>query len=460
MQLAKSKKQFEVLDVTSGPILIKMIKFAIPVFLSGILQQAFNTADSLVIGRYSGSDALAGISATSAIINLLVNFFMGLSVGAGVAISQHMGASDTDGVRKHAHNSIATAIVCGVILAVLGNIVCRPVLELMKTPVEIIDYSEKYMRIYFAGVPFILLYNYGSAIMRAMGDTKRPLFYLTMGGIANVILNLIFVIEFGMDADGVAIATVVSNVIAAVFVMYNLTHSHHACKITLKDIRIRKNEFKRIMSLGLPTGIQSSMFSVSNMLMQSSFNSYGASFVAGNAAAANLDHYTNYIGDAFVQAAVTFSGQNFGAGNYKRIKKIFIESLLSVILISLAVCSVIVVFRYPLAKLFVPDNEYALQISSLRTIYICGFYFVGASMSVASANIRAMGKSFVTMIVTVFGVCVIRIVWVFTVFSVYRSPSVLYAIYPISWFVTAIAHVSIFIYYYRKMASGKMKMKI
>lgn len=460
MHFSKAHKKPEALDVTSGPILVRMIKFAIPIFLSGVLQQAFTTADSIVIGRFSGSDALAGISATASLINLLVNFFMGLSVGAMVAISQHAGAGDTEGAGHHAHNAVATSLVCGLIVAVLGNIVCRPMLKLMDTPTEIIDYSEKYMRIYFAGVPVILLYNYGSAIMRTMGDTKRPIMYLAVGGAANVVLNLVFVLLLGMDVDGVAIATVASNLISAIFVMNNLCHSSHMCRITLRNIRLRKKEFKKIMSLGLPSGVQSAMFSISNLVMQSSFNSFGSSFVAGNAAAANIDHYNDYLGSAFVQAATTFSGQNFGAGNYKRIKKIFIESIACVSIMAAVVGALIITFREPLARMFIRDNEYAIEIAGLRNIYVGGMYAICSIMSVSAANIRAIGKSFCTMMVTVVVVCFGRILWVYTVFSAYRTAHVLYMVYPVSWAIAAIINIIMFTYFYKRMASGKMKMTI
>ncbi len=448
------------LDVTEGPILVKMIKFAIPVFFSGVLQQAFNTADAVIIGQFCGSAALGGISVTGSIINLLVNFFMGLSVGAAIAISQHAGAGDTEGAGKHAHNAIATAIVCGFIIAIAGNIFCTPILKLMKTPVDIIGYSEKYMRIYFAGVPAILLYNYGSAIMRTMGDTKRPLFYLAIGGAANVLFNLLFVLVFNMDTDGVAIATIISNIVSAAFVMVNLCHSSHMCKLNLREIKIRKQEFKRIMSLGLPTGIQSAMFSISNMIMQTSINGFGSDFVIGNGASDNLDKYTNFIGDAFVQAALTFSGQNFGAGKYKRIKKIFIESLLCSVLICAVVSAIMILFRYPLISLFITDNPSAVATASMKIMYVGAPYGLCAIMSVASANIRAMGKSIIPMIGTIFGVCVLRIIWVSFIFPVNPTAEMLFIIYPITWVLTFIFNLITFIVLYRRMSLGRMKMGI
>lgn len=460
MSTAKTVKKFETLDVTQGPILAKMIKFAIPIFLSGVLQQAFTTADSIVIGRFAGSNALAGISSTASLINLLVNFFMGLSTGAMIAISQHTGANDREGVRNHAHNAVATSLICGIFVAIFGNIICMPMLKLMDTPPEIIGYSEKYLRIYFAGVPAILLYNYGSAIMRTMGDTKRPIIYLAIGGVVNVILNLFFVLVLNMDVDGVAIATVTSNLISGLFVLNNLCHSSHLCRINIKEIKLRKKEFKRIMSLGLPSGIQSAMFSISNIVMQSSINSFGSQFVAGNAAAANIDHYNDYLGSAFVNAAVTFSGQNFGAGNYKRIKKIFIESILCVCGISVCVSSLIITFREPLARLFITDSEYAIEIAGLRNIYVGGMYAICALMGVSSANIRALGKSFSTMMVTVVVACLGRVLWVYTVFEKFRSPHTLFLVYPVSWAIASVINIIMFAHYYKQMKTGKLKMGI
>ena len=262
----------EILDVTKGPMLKKMILFTIPVILSGILQQAFNTADNVVVGRYAGADALGGVTATASLTNLIICLFIGLSVGASVAISQALGARDEKEANELAHTAIATAIYSGVVVGVVGFIVSKPILELMGTPKENIEYAAKYMKIYFCGAPFVLLYNFGSGILRTMGDTKRPLIYLAIGGIANVILNLVFVIGFGMDTDGVAIATVMSNVIASSLVLYTLIKSDNCCKISPGDIRIDFNRFKRIMVLGIPAGIQSAMFSLSNVVMQSSIN--------------------------------------------------------------------------------------------------------------------------------------------------------------------------------------------
>lgn len=451
-----------VLDVTSGPIFRRMITFAIPIFFSGVLQQAFNTADLVVIGNFANSNALGGISVTGSIINLLVNFFMGLSVGASVAIAQHIGAGDAPGARRHAHNAIATALVCGIVVAIAGNIFCRPILRLVDTPEEIIGYSEKYMRIYFAGTPAILIYNYGSAIMRTMGDTKRPLFYLAIGGAANVLLNLLFVLGFNMDTDGVAIATIASNIISAAFVMYNLTHSGHCCRINIPEVRLMKREFVRITALGLPTGVQSAMFSISNILMQSSINGFGPSVVAGNAAGGNIDTYVNYVSEAFTQTAISFGGQNFGAGKHKRVRKIFIESVLGVAAVSLVLSVIVAIFRYPLSSMYINDNPGAIEVSALRIVMVGIPYFLCGMMSVASANIRAMGKSIVPMVVTVFGVCVVRIIWIFTVFAMdrFHTLEMLLLIYPITWALTFVFHLFTFIYFYKRMSSGKLRMEL
>jgi putative MATE family efflux protein len=386
---------------------------------------------------------------------------MGITSGVGVAVATAIGKRDDASVRKTVHTAIPLSLVCGAIINILLILLAEPILKLMDSPSDIIGLSATYIKIYAFGMIPSMLYNFAAAILRAVGDTVRPLIFLTGSGIINVILNLIFVVGFGMDADGVAIATVASNIVSAIFVMNNLIRSTHACRINLKDIRILKKEFKRIISLGLPSGIQSAMFSVSNLVMQSSFNSFGSSFVAGNAAAANIDHYNDYLGTAFVQAATTFSGQNFGAGNYKRIKKIFIESILCVSSLALVVSSLIIIFREPLARLFISDNEYAIHIAGLRNIYVGGMYIFCAIMSVSSANIRAIGKSVCAMMVTVIVVCFGRVVWIYTVFAQFPgSPHVLYIVYPISWIVTSIINICMFIYFYRRMASGKMKMGV
>lgn len=456
---SKSKSSYRVLDVTSGPMLKKMILFALPVMLSGVLQQTFNTADSIIVGRWASAEALGGVSATSSLINLIISLFAGLSVGAAVAISQSIGACDEAGANRHAHNAVATAVFGGLLVAVAGVLLSRPVLELMGTPKANIEYSVKYMRIYFCGAPFILLYNYGSAILRCMGDTKRPLIFLAFGGVANIILNIVFVVGFGMDSDGVAIATVVSNVISSSFVLYTLCHGNNCCRIALGKVRISAREFKKIISLGIPAGIQSAMFSISNVVLQSSINFFGSSAVAGNGAAVSIEAYSSYVQDGFVQAGMTFSGQNTGARKYQRLKTVFYQANLFGMLAVTLLAFLVVPFRQSLITLFVPGDSAAIAIGSQRLIWIMPMQMIGAVMIITSGCLRGMGKSFIPMLISVFGVCVFRMIWVMAVFAHVKKLTVIYMVYPLSWFITAVVLVVMFAYVYRGAVLGKRELK-
>lgn len=459
MIFSKSKEKNRVLDVTSGPMLKKMVMFAIPVILSGVLQQTFNTADSIIVGRWASAEALGGVSATGSLINLIISLFGGLSIGAAVAISQSLGASDEEGASRHSHNAVATALFGGLLVAVLGIAISRPVLTAMGTPKENIEYSIKYMRIYFAGAPFMLLYNYGSAILRCMGDTKRPLIFLSMGGVVNIILNITFVVGFGMDSDGVAIATVVSNAISSLLVLYTLCHSSNCCAITLRKVRIRSKEFKKIISLGIPAGIQSAMFSISNVVVQSSINLFGSSAVAGNGASASIEAYAGFTQEGFNQAALTFSGQNTGAKKYKRLKTIFFQANLMGMVAVTALILIIVPLRHQLISLFVPSDAEAIAMGSERLMWIFPMQNFGMIMMGTSACLRGMGKSFIPMLISIFGVCVFRMLWIATVFSHFKSLTTIYMIYPISWIITDIALVIMFAYVYRGAVSGKRELK-
>ena len=448
----KSTKQRQSLDVTSGPMLGKIFSFAIPIILSGILQQTFSTADTIVVGRGASSEALGGVSACTSLINLIICIFTGLSVGATVAISQAIGARDEQRASRCAHTAIATAIFGGIFLGIVGIIISRPILKAMGTPEEIIGYSIKYMRIYFAGAPFLLLYNYGSAILRTVGDTKRPLVFLAIGGIVNVILNFVMVLGLGMDADGVAIATVTSNVIASGLVFYTLVHSHHVCRIFPGRISISFNEFKRILALGVPAGIQSGMFSLSNVVLQSSINSFGAAVVAGNGAAASVDTYAAFVSDGFSQTAMTFSGQNTGAKKYGRLKTVFWLTNLSGMAMVALVAAIIIPFRESVISLFISDNPEAVAAGCERLMWVLLPHFIGAAMTMSSSVLRGMGKSLQPMIVTVFGVCVVRMIWVVTVFEHYKTIRSLYLVYPVTWVLTLAGIVGMFWYSYFKLS--------
>ena len=447
----KNSNQRRSLDVTSGPMLGKIFSFAIPIILSGILQQTFNTADTIVVGRGASSEALGGVSACSSLINLIICIFGGLSIGATVSISQAIGAKDEQKAGRLAHTAIATALLGGVFLGILGIALSKPLLKLMGTPKENIDYAVKYMRIYFAGAPFLLLYNYGSAILRTVGDTKRPLIFLATGGIANVILNLVMVLGLGMDSDGVAIATVASNVIASALVLYTLIHSHHVCRIFPRNIRISFKEFKRILALGVPAGIQSGMFSISNVVLQSSINSFGSAMVAGNGAAASVDSYAAFVSEGFSQTAITFSGQNMGAKKYDRLKTVFLQTNLSGIIIVALVAAIIIPFRENVISIFITDNPEAVAAGCERLMWVLLPHCIGSAMTITSSVLRGMGKSVQPMIATVFGVCVVRMIWVVTIFRHFGTIRSLYLVYPVTWILTLSMVVMLFWINYKRV---------
>lgn len=448
-------KKTERLDVTSGPMLGKIFSFAIPIILSGVLQQTFNTADSIVVGRGANSAALGGVSACASLINLIICLFGGLSVGATVAISQSIGAKDDRKTSLYAHTAIATALLGGVVLGILGIFIAKPVLTLMNTPKENFGYSVKYMRIYFAGAPFLLLYNYGSAILRTVGDTKRPLIYLAVGGCVNVVLNLVLVLGFGMDSDGVAIATVTSNAIASGLVFYTLIHSHHVCRIFPRNIRISVKEFRRILALGIPAGIQSGMFSISNVVLQSSVNSFGSAVVAGNGAAASVDTYASYMSDGFSQTAMTFAGQNMGAKKYSRLKNVFIQTNLSCMAMVSILAAIVLPLRSAVISIFISDSPEAVSAGCERLLWTLLPHFIGSAMTITSSVLRGMGKSVQPMIATVFGVCVVRMIWVVTIFEKYRTTRSLYLVYPVTWTLTALVIIGMFFYTFKKTVSQK-----
>lgn len=441
----KRKKEREILDVTNGPILKKMVMFAVPLIISGILQQTFNTADSIVVGQVNTA-ALGGVSATGSIINLIINLFLGLSVGASVAISQSIGARDERRAASIAHTSIAAAVLSGIVVAAIGISIASPVLRMMDTPKENIDFAITYMRIFFIGVPFMLIYNYGSAILRTVGDTKRPAIYLAIGGFINVLLNILFVIILRFNpAGGVAAATVISNFISSTLVMITLCKSSNCCKIYICEIKINKHNLIHITKIGLPAGIQGSLFSISNILMQSSINSFGHTFVEGNGASISLEGYAAFMYDGFSQAATTFGGQNFGAKRYDRLKKIYgCAMLCGAAIMSVIAAVVIIMFRRPLVELFIPNGGPAIDVGCTRIECLMSTQIICAAMSITGAILKGINKSFSSMIVMVFGVCVVRIIWVYTIFEWYKNIFVLYAIYPISWAITLAALMVLF----------------
>ena len=432
------KKSYE-MDMCNGPLVGKILLFAFPLILSSVLQLLFNAADIVVVGRFTGAEALAAVGATSALINLLVNVFMGLSIGTNVLTAQGYGARNEKGVQDTVHTSIMLSLVCGVFLIFIGVFLAAPLLELMGTPDNVLGHAALYMRIYFIGMPALLVYNFGAAILRAVGDTRRPLYYLLFSGIINVILNLIFVIIFKMGVAGVATATVVSETISAGLVLRCLMKSEGMFQLHMGKLRIKKQKALQIVRIGLPAGLQGAIFAISNVLIQSSINSFGSVAMAGNTAAGNLEGFVYTSMNAVYQTNLSFTSQNMGAGNWKRMKKILGICLIFVSVVGLVMGRGFVFFGHQLLEIYSSDPE-VIQYGINRMQVICGTYLLCGIMDVLVGSMRGMGYSFVPMIVSLAGACGLRILWIFTVFQWHRSLFVLYLSYPITWILTALAH--------------------
>ncbi len=450
--LAKLKGRghsFEI-DMTHGPLLGKIVRFAIPLAISGILQLLFNAADIIVVGRFSGSQALAAVGSTSALINLIVNLFIGLSVGTNVLVAQYFGAGKQKDLQETVHTSVASSLVFGVFLLVVGISLAAPLLELMGTPEEVLPQACLYMRIYFIGLPASMLYNFGAAVLRAVGDTQRPLYFLTLSGIVNVILNLLLVIVFHLDVAGVAIATVISQCISAGLVLLCLVKSDAPYRVELKRLRIHPKKLLGMVKIGLPAGIQGCSFSISNVLIQSSINSFGAVAMAGNTAASNIEGFVSTAMDAFSQAALSFTGQNLGAGKTERVKKILGLCLVLVTATGLALGVGAFLLGNQLLGIYSTEAD-VIAFGMKRMAICCVLDFVGGWMGVLVGTLRGMGYSFIPMGITIGFVCGFRVVWIFTIFQVWHSLESLYASYPITWGLAALFDALCFFLVFRHL---------
>lgn len=438
----KVKKSYEI-DMVHGPLLGKMLIFAVPLMISGVLQLLFNAADIIVVGRFSGSQALAAVGSTGALINLLVNVFMGLSIGANVLTARYVGAKDDKELSDTVHTAILLSLVSGVILVFLGLFLAEPLLTLMGTPEDVLAQATLYMRIYFCGMPATMLYNFGSAILRAVGDTKRPLYFLLISGCINVVLNLFFVIVVGIDVAGVAIATVISQCVSAVLVLLCLMHTDSAYRVSLKKLKIHRAKLLQIARVGLPAGIQGAIFSVSNVLIQSSVNSFGSTVVAGNSTSSNLEGFIYTSMNAVYQTSLSFTSQNLGAGRRSRLTPILFRCLGVVVSVGVGLGILFYLFRYQLLGIYTPDQE-VIQYAIVRLELICATYFLCGIMDTCCGSIRGLGYSVLPTVVSLTGACGLRILWIFTVFAWDHSLFTLYLSYPVTWGVTAAAHLICF----------------
>ncbi len=444
-------------DLTSGPLTIKIIKFIIPLMLTGILQLLYNAADSIVVGHYDGSSALAAVSSVGALINLLVNAFMGLSVGAAVVVAQDYGAKDYEGVSKTVHTSYLISIIGGIVVGAIGLIFSRQFLIWMGSPEDVLPLSTEYLMIYFIGTPANMAYNFGASILRSVGDTKRPLYFLTISGLVNIVLNLVLVIVFHMGVAGVAYATIISQILSAVMVIVYMMKSKDCVRFVPKNMRIYGDKLKKMLYIGLPAGFQGTVFSLSNVVIQSAVNSFGSLVMAGNGAASSLEGFTYTAMNSVYQASLTFVGQNVGAKKYNRINKVQGVCLVLVTIIGLVFGVTTYCLGEPLLSIYLPNDPEAIPYGIIRMSYIALPYFLCGMMEVMVGGQRGMGMSFIPMINALLGSCILRIIWISTVFAADPTLFTLYISYPISWIVTTLAHT---VFYFVKLHSLKKKARL
>lgn len=445
------KKSYE-MDMCSGPVLGKILIYSFPLMLSGILQLLFNAADVIVVGRYAGSQSLAAVGSTGALINLLINVFIGLSVGVNVLVAQYYGAKREQDVNETVHTAVAISLLSGVFLVALGLLVTRPLLELMGTPDDVIDKSAIYMKIYFAGMPATMLYNFGAALLRAIGDTRRPLYYLFTAGVVNVVLNLFFVIVCKLDVAGVAIATVISQVISALLVVRCLMREQGGVHLELRQLHIWSARLKQILQVGLPAGFQGVLFALSNVVIQSSVNSFQETVVAGNAASANIESFVYAAMNAFYQANISFSSQNYGAGQYDRLRPILLRAQGCVIVTGLVLGGLATLFGHQLLGIY-SDSAAVIDVGMERLAIVCSTYALCGMMDVMVGSLRGLGYSIMPMIVSLLGACALRLIWIATIFQVprFHTPAMIYWSYPFSWVVTLLAHICCYIWAMRRL---------
>lgn len=429
----------------------KILLFALPLAASNIIQQLYNSIDVAVVGRFASSEALAAVGSNGSLINLLINIFVGLSVGANVLIAHHIGQSNKDAIKRAVSTSYVVAAVGGMVMMLVGVCFARPILELMDTPHDVIDLSALYLRIYFMGIPFLMIYNFGAAILRGMGDTRRPLYCLFVSGLVNTILNLVLVIGFDMSVAGVAIGTVVSFVINAVWVTVLLLREAEPFCLHTCRLRIYGSELKRMMQIGVPAGIQGMVFSFANVFIQAAINRCGAAAVAGSAAALNYEYYCYFVVSAFTAAATTFVGQNYGAGKIARCKHAWRLCMVS----SVVMCAICNLFFYWQSDVFIgiftADAEVA-QYALIRMGIVLVTQWMACSYEITCGALRGLGYSTQPAMITVFGTCLLRLVWIYTIYPLHHTYRVLMMVYPVSWVITGIMVVILYLLVIRRLS--------
>ena len=433
------RKSYEI-DMCHGPLLSRILLFAVPLICSGVLQLLFNATDIIVVGRFVSSNAMAAVGSTSSLINLLVNFFIGISVGANVLVARFRGANDFDDAQQTVQTALITAVFGGFVLIAAGLLLARPMLVWMATPAEVLDQAVLYMRVYFIGMPATMLYNFGAAVLRAVGDTRRPLYFLTLAGVINVAGDLFFVIVLGMGVAGVAVATVLSQIVSATLIVLCLMRVDGMCNVNLRRLRFYPDKFRRMMQIGLPAGLQSVIFNISNVLIQSSVNSFGATVVAGNTAASNIEGFVYTSMNALYQTSLSFTSQNLGAKQYHRIDQILARCLALVLLIGLVLGNGAHLFGRTLLGIYSGEAD-VIEYGMMRLGVVSVTYCLCGMMDVVAGSVRGLGYSILPMLVSLAGACVFRVIWIFTVFQWQHTLFSLYVSYPISWALTISAHL-------------------
>jgi len=441
------------IDMCNGPIMSKLIRFAIPLMLSGMLQLLFNAADVVVVGQFCGSTSLAAVGSNGAVINLLVNVFIGISVGTNVLVARYMGRQQHDGIYRAVHTSVLFSIFVGIFIGIVGAILAPQLLTMISVPDDVLPLASIYLRIYFIGIPATVVYNFGAAVLRAAGDTKNPLYFLTVAGATNVICNIFFVVGCHWDVAGVAAASALSQYVAAFLVLRCLRRKETSCRLSLRKLHIYKRELLEMIRIGIPAGLQSTIFSVSNVLIQSSINSFGSIVIAGNSAASNIDGFLGIATNAIHQAGVSFVSQNLGANKPDRIRRVAGCCYILVVVIDVVLSSVVYLFGRPLLGIFSPDST-VVDAGMVRLFWVGLLHVFCGTMDVACGLVRGLGKSWLPMIISLLGACALRIVWIFTVFAHVRTLDSLYMAYPITWGITLIAHTVCVITLIRKLEAA------
>ena len=441
-----------IVDMTEGPVIKKMILFAIPIILSGILQHLYNAADTVIVGHFSGKESLAAVGSTTSLIGIFTNFFIGISSGACVTLARFIGMKNKKSASNTVHTSITLGIIFGIFVSISGFFLCETALRLMNSPEDVIGKATLYLKVYFCGMPAVLLYNFGSSVLRAVGDSKRPMYILIVSGIINVLLNLIFVIHFRLDVTGVALATIISQLISAICVIVCIIKEKEYCHLDLKKLKIHKNELSFILKNGLPAGVQSCIFTLSNIQIQTALNGFGSSVLAGHAAAGNITNFIHISFSGFTQATLTFTSQNFGAGKTERIKKVMLCSIGFIFVLGTTLGASCLIFADKLLGIYSSDAEIQ-AFGKIYFNYICPLYFGVGFFETFSAGLRGLGYSFTSMITSLVGVCGFRMVWVSFVFPHFKTLGCLFLSYPITWFATWIIQLCCYIVIMKKSSS-------